>query len=238
MDLIPSLKYVPGLTYLALNWNDLENESQKGLDYLAQFVHSDECELMFLDLRNSNLGHESSKNLERIVSANKLKHIDLSWNNLTDLTADAILRGLMQRGSACALQFKGCSFSDKKASKIREELTNLAMRYEHQAPPTGVADKDVSNLGPDNVLGFKRIELNKIYNPNLTNHLSEIQRKKLADGSRIVLNPHTAELEILMGEMIKKKIQAKDRVLRQLDSLIAENREADNELEHLKTKYL
>ena len=32
MDLIPALKYVPGLTYLALNWNDLENSNQNGLD--------------------------------------------------------------------------------------------------------------------------------------------------------------------------------------------------------------
>ena len=82
------------------------------------------------------------------------------------------------------------------------------------------------------------MELSKIYNPNLTNHLTEIRSKKVSDGSRIILNPHTAELEILMGEMIKKKIMAKDRVLRELESYIAENREADNELEQLKTNYL
>jgi hypothetical protein len=87
MDLIPALKYIPGLSYLALNWNDLENNSQQGLDYLAQFVHSDDCELLYLDLRNSNMGHDSCKNLERIVSSNRLKHIDLSWNNLGDLAA-------------------------------------------------------------------------------------------------------------------------------------------------------
>ena len=46
-----------------------------------------------------------------------------------------------------------------------------------------------------------------------------------------MLNPHTAELEILMGEMIKKKLAVKDRVLRQLDSLISENRTADNDME-------
>ena len=85
---------------------------------------------------------------------------------------------------------------------------------------------------------MKRMELSKIYNPNLTNHLTEIRSKTISDGSRIILNPHTAELEILMGEMIKKKIMAKDRVLRELESYIAENREADNELELLKTNYL
>ena len=101
-----------------------------------------------------------------------------------------------------------------------------------------MADGDMKNLGPDTVLGFKRIELDKIYNPSLSGHLGEIQRKKVADGSRIVLNPHPAELEILMGEMIKKKIMAKDRILRELDSVITENRENGNELEHLKSQYL
>ena len=174
MDLIPSLKYVPGLSYLALNWNDLENQSQQGLDYLAQFVHSDECELMYLDIRNSNLSHESCKNLERIISANRLKHIDISWNNLGDLAAEAINRGLMQRTSACVLEYKGCNFSDLKSSQIRENLIQLSNRYEQKQPPAGIADKDVQELGPENILGFKRKELNKIYNPDLSAHLSEI----------------------------------------------------------------
>jgi hypothetical protein len=72
------------------------------------------------------------------------------------------------------LDFKGCSFNEQNASKIRENLTQLAMRYEDQNPPTGIADGDVKNLGPDNVIGFKRVELNKIYNPSLTGHLTEI----------------------------------------------------------------
>lgn len=41
-----------------------------------------------------------------------------------------------------------------------------------------------------------------------------------------------------MSEMIKKKLEAKDKVIRELDHLIKQNRDADNELESLKSEYL
>lgn len=238
MDLIPALKHIPGLSYLALNWNDLENNSQQGLTHLSSFVHDDSCELVYLDLRNSNLGSESSKNLDLIVSSNRLKHIDLSWNNIGDIAGQAVLRGLMQRTSSCQLELKGCGIGEALITQIRQQLTHLSTRYQDQTITVGATDASLQGLGPDDVIGMKRMELSKIYNPNLTNHLTEIRSKTVSDGSRIILNPHTAELEILMGEMIKKKIMAKDRVLRELESYIAENREADNELELLKTNYL
>lgn len=119
MDLVPALKHIPGLSYLALNWNDLENCSQQGLTLLSAFVHDDSCELVYLDLRNSNLGFESSKNLESIVSSNRLKHIDLSWNNIGDIAGQAVLRGLMQRTSSCHLELKGCGIGENLISQIR-----------------------------------------------------------------------------------------------------------------------
>lgn len=35
----------------------------------------------------------------------------------------------------------------------------------------------IQGLGPDEVIDFKRIELDKIYNSNLTGHLTEIRQK-------------------------------------------------------------
>ena len=41
-----------------------------------------------------------------------------------------------------------------------------------------------------------------------------------------------------MSEMIKKKLESKDKVIRELDHLIKQNRDADNDLESLKSEYL
>lgn len=55
---------------------------------------------------------------------------------------------------------------------------------------------------------------------------------------RIVLNPKTTELEILMGEMIKKKLHAKEKVLRELENQLHYNRDADNEMQCFKNEYM
>ena len=53
---------------------------------------------------------------------------------------------------------------------------------------------------------------------------------------RVVLSPDTAELELLMSEMFKKKILAKDRLLRDLDDKIRDMQTVDLEVQELSVK--
>lgn len=232
-DLVLTLRKIDNLNFLALNWNDLENDHQNGMNSLANYINDGACPVRYLDLRNANLSDDSSSAIEKLVKAPKLTHLDLSWNSLGASAAEAITRGLYHRVSDIALEIKGCTFSEKSLHKIKDALDDLRKKHGKLGDKT---EEEVSpGVGnrPEDILGFKRMELEKLYNPTQE---AERKRKLLSDGSRIILNPHTAELEILMGEMIRKKIMAKDRVLRELDSIIAENREADNEIERLKTK--
>lgn len=230
-DLVLTLRKIDNLTYLALNWNDLENDNQGGMKALANYINDGACPVRYLDLRNANLTDDSCEELEKIIKAPKLSHLDLSWNNLGEAAAEGITRGIFHRVADIALELKGCTISEKKMHKIKDALGDLRQKY------GSLKDKKSEGLpvkgNPQDILGYKRMELEKLYNPS---EEAERKRKLISDGSRIILNPHTAELEILMGEMIRKKIMGKDRVLRELDSIITENREADNEIENLKSK--
>lgn len=231
-DLVLSLRKVDKLKYLALNWNDLENDHQRGMNALANYICDGACPVRYLDLRNSNIGGDSCSALEKILKAPKLTHVDLSWNKLGDASAEAIIRGIYHRVSDIVLEIKGCTFSDKARHRIQDALDE--MRRKHgKMEKKDVEPHPLHGANPEDILGFKRLELEKLYNPK---QQAERKRKLLSDGGRVIMNPHTAELEILMGEMIRKKIMGKDRVLRELDSIIAENRETDNEIEGLKTK--
>ena len=102
---------------------------------------------------------------------------------------------------------------------MSQALTNLGTRFPTQAA-TRLSSRDILT----DVEGKKRLLLDGLYGS---------ERLQKASSDRIVLNPDTAELELLMGEMFKKKLLAKDRLLRDLDLTIRDLQAVDLEVQEL-----
>ena len=207
---------------LSLNWNDLENDNLVGMEELERFMNDGGvCHVKFLDLRNSNLSLNSKDLLARIIRCPTLRYLDLSWNNFNDSMVPDILRALSERQAAIQLELKGTGLSNPSLNTISEAIRLLGVRF-----PTAFEQKFTSEDILKDVDGKKRLALDNLYNIERLN-------KMKADGGRIILNPDTAELEILMGEMLKKKMLGKDKLLRELDEKIKNLHDIDLEMQEL-----
>lgn len=231
---------------LALNWNDLENDNAAGLEALEKFMRSPESSVRHLDLRNSNLTMNSADHLCGILASNSLRYVDLSWNSLNDTIVPKMVRSLNSRQYPIHVELKGAGLTPSGLDAIVRTLKDLEARF----PPTSDVRMNMADPLTD-VEGRKKLILDNLYH-------NERVRKIHEDSGRVILNPDTAELEILMSEMMKKKIVMKDRLLRDIDDRIKhlhdievevdemnsmrdrasnENMALRRELEHLKTIY-
>lgn len=210
---------------LGLSWNDLENDSLAGLMSLDHFMNdAGVCKVAFLDLRNCNLSLNSKDLLASIVKSPSLRYLDLSWNNFNDSIVPDILRSVAQRMQPLQLKLKGNGLTAVGLSQISQALTNLGTRF-----PSVAAIRLASYDILTDVDGKNRLALDNIYN-------NERLQKMSHEQGRVVLSPDTAELELLMSEMFKKKILAKDRLLRDLDDKIRYMQTVDLEVQQLSVK--
>jgi len=229
-----TLKNVKGLESLSLSWNDLENDHTRGLQSLSSLVNNPESKLTYLDLRNANISHNSSNILEEIVKCPYIRKLDLSWNNLGDLSVEAICRGIDYRMTDLELDFKGSMITDRGVAKINESLNILHSKH----PVHGTDEYSPLDPGPQDSVMHKRQILKGIYSGDIPPPIDEVRMKQMVNGTeQIILNPQTSELEILMSEMIKKKISAKDKILCELEEIISQSRSHAEEIERMKCDY-
>lgn len=228
-SLVRVLRKCPALEHLALNWNDLENDNLGGMADLDNYLNDGlVCRIRHLDLRNSNLSLDSKDYLESIIRAPYLRYIDLSWNNFNDGILTSILQALSSRQSVIQLEIKGAGLTNPALAQISAALAALGTRF---PAPLATQMKFSSEELIKDLDGKKRLILDNIYNAN-----QERVIKLSSDPARTILNPDTAELEILMAEMLKKKIYAKDKLLREVDEKIKSLHDMDLHIQELAVK--
>ena len=219
----------PALEHIALNWNDLENDNLGGMADLENYLNDGlASRVRHLDLRNSNLSLNSKDYLESIIRSPHLRYIDLSWNNFNDGIVPSILQGLSSRQSVIQLEIKGAGLSNPALSQISMALAALGNRF--PAPTTTSMKFSGEELIKD-LDGKKKLILDNLYHSN-----QERVIKLASDPARTILNPDTAELEVLMAEMLKKKILAKDKLLRDVDEHIKSLHDMDLHIQELAVK--
>lgn len=206
---------------LALNWNDLENDLEVGMMALENFLRSPGCTVRHLDLRNSNLSMNSADQICNILTSNSLRYIDLSWNNFNDNIVPKMVRCLNSRQYPIQIELKGAGLTQSGLEHINKAVRDLGVRF-----PAAVDVKLNSDAILTDVDGKKKLILDNLYH-------NERIRKLHEDSGRVVLNPDTAELEILMSEMMKKKIMAKDKLLREQDERLKLLHEVESEATEL-----
>ena len=209
------------VTTLALNWNDLENDSSEGLRHLAEMMTDAACQIRHLDLRNSNLSLNIQDPLARLLRSPNLRYLDLSWNNFTDAIVPSMVTAINSRQTPIQIELKGAGLTPSGLSQISQAVKNLGVRF-----PSMIEVKLDSESIMQDIDGKKKLILDNLYH-------NERVRKLANDSNRVILNPETSELEILMGEMMKKKIMAKDKLLRQVDELLKNLHHVDNEAAEL-----
>ena len=223
--LIEVIKFVSkcgNVENLALNWNDLENDSEDGMNALARFMQDGgTCQVKYLDLRNSNLSMNSKDALIGILRSPSLRFLDLSWNSFNDTIIPELLKAIGNRNAGLQLELKGTGISAPMLTQVSEGLKALGARFPAASERRFESEKILLDSE-----GKKRLLLDNLYN-------QERLKKIVQDTGRVILNPETAEIEILMGEMIKKKLLAKDRVLRELDERLKALQELDGEMQDM-----
>lgn len=115
--------------------------------------------------------------------------------------------------------------SDQNVKKISEAIFKLNSKFQKETKASKILQENSS--GKLDYIGIKRNAVNEIYSGIISQNES-IYKNLEHNIGKIVLNPQTTELEILMSEMIRKKIDAKDKVIRELDFILKKNRDADN----------
>lgn len=221
-DLVKYLSRCGNIENLSLNWNDLENDSQDGMDALARFLtDAGICRVKYLDLRNSNITMNSKEHVLVIVRSPSLRFLDLSWNNFNDTITPSLCQAIGARNAALQLELKGTGLSAGSLNMVSEALKALGSRF-----PTSLEKRFESEQILLDTEGKKRLLLDNLYN-------QERLKKIVQDSGRVILNPETAEIEILMGEMMKKKIMAKDRILRELDEKLKVLHDIDLEMQDM-----
>jgi Leucine Rich repeat len=227
--LVRVFRKCPALEHIALNWNDLENDNLGGMADLENYLNDGlASRVRHLDLRNSNLSLDSKDYIEGIIRSAHLRYIDLSWNNFNDGILTSILQAISSRQSVIQLEIKGAGISNPALSQISAALAALGNRF---PAPNAIEMKFSSEELIKDLDGKKRLILDNLYHSN-----QERVIKMSHDSARTILNPDTAELEILMAEMLKKKIYAKDKLLRDVDDKIKSLHDMDTHIQELAVK--
>lgn len=225
VKIVQYIKKCGNLEYLSINWNDLENDTSAGIDALAYyFADVQNCHIKYLDLRNSNLTMNSKDQLLTIIRSPNLRFLELSWNTFNDTLTPELARAISEREAALQLELKGTGLSAGSLNTINETLKALGSRF-----PTTFEKRFASEDILKDDEGKKRLLLENLYN-------NEKVKKMSKDAGRVVLNPDTAELELLMGEMIRKKLLAKDNILKELDEKIRILHDIDVEMAEMAIK--
>ena len=212
-SLVRVLEKCINLEELHLQWNDLENNDGRGLDMLAEYIGR--SNVRYVDISNCNMSLNSKNVVCALAAAPALRYLNVSWNTFNDSITPALLAALSRRTAGIVLELKGCGLSNAASQQVADAVKALGVRY----PNVQGMKVDSKELLQD-VNGKKMLLMDNVYN-------NEMLKKMSYDTSRAVLNPDTAELEILMSEMIKKKLLAKDRLLGELDEKVKQLHDVD-----------
>lgn len=222
IEVVKFLRKSVGIESISLNWNDLENESSQGLVDLCDYVLDTNSQVKYLDLSSCNLSMNSKTELARIARCPTLKYLDLSWNNFTDDFSKDLITAMNQRSSALHIELKGSGLSQIEMSKFAEALKNLELKY---------PSVNLKSIYPEDAINGieskKRMILDNLYNQE------RIEKMRRDTGQQTILNPDISELEVLMAEMFKKKIVAKDRLLREVDEKLTSLKDLEAEIRDL-----
>jgi chromosome segregation ATPase len=208
--LAPALRHSK-LRSLSLEWNAIGNDT----DVLAEaFGFSDT--LQSLDLRNNRIGVQGAEHLAKLISVNKsLVTLDLRWNELGTQGAAGLLEALQGRHSVRRVEVSGNRIPDDLLSQF-EDPTVGAISTAQKSPrtysPLRYSKASPLKASTESYVPVKMLSREKEYT-------DELQAKY--EGQLLALTraeSRISELELMLEQEVKRSQDARQELLRDLES--------------------